>query len=40
MDVTEEGIETEEREEHHWKALLPMDVTEEGMDTEEREEHP
>ena len=39
MDVTVDGIATEEREEQPLNASDPMDATE-GMETEEREEQP
>ena len=35
MDVTEEGMVTEDRLSQPLKELLPMDVTEEGMVTED-----
>jgi hypothetical protein len=40
MEVTEEGMLTEAREEQRAKAPYSMEVTEEGMVTEAREEQP
>ena len=39
MDVTDEGIETLESDEHPQKAEFPMDVTDEGIETLESNEH-
>jgi hypothetical protein len=40
MEVTEEGMVTEDREVQFSNTPSPMEVTEEGMSTEVREEHP